>query len=331
MEITRRKLLQGLSAAPVVAAGSRVFGGGIAGVFASASSLPPSNSAPDSAAKSQHLNVILHGLAIVNVPDPSKPQMEVLIPYVSGHKYQWGTWRKEVDIAGNGATYNITGTDWGLPSPAAMYPDDNAVMQHVSLINPGMGSLPLHCTIKLPFPEKIFSMRKVCKHDHSSEFLYDDASYYLMRQPTAISMVHAFRYTIDDPAKVSYGNNSLGTDSNSLDFNLHIWADPSGGFHTLEEKNMPSAFERMVESFTGLKVTQCPDYRSRSGERSVAEEIPSGMNHYEKYSRNERDKPGWGDGDLPQTRGCTYEEPAAGRARIVTCMALFVFGTQSAK
>jgi hypothetical protein len=344
MGITRRKLLQALSAAPVVAAGSRVFGDGKAGVSANTSSLPPSNSAPDSVAKGQHLNVILHGLVIVNVPDPTTPHMEILIPLVPGHDYKWGTWRNEGDIPGDGVTLDITGIEGGIPTLAAMYPDDNAVMQHGSLQNPGKSDLQLHCRIRLPFPENMHSIRKVCKHDHTSDFLYDDASYYLDPQPTTISMVHAFRYTIDQPAKVSYGGASMRIDPKLTDVNLHIWADPSEGFHALEEDKVASAlvartgkwqphtfFEMMVKSFNGLNFTQCPDYWARSGELSVGEQMPPGMHHYEKYTRSERDKPGWHDGDPPQIRGCTYEEPASGKARIVTCMALFVYGTQSAK
>ena len=67
----------------------------------------------------------------------------------------------------------------------------------------------------------------------------------------------------------------------------------------------------MVKSFTGLQFTQCPDYYKRSGELSVGEQMPSGMHHYEKYTRTERKAKGWQDGDPPQIRPCSYEEHAA--------------------
>jgi hypothetical protein len=339
MGITRRRLLKGLSVAPVVAAGAQLFGGYAKAELSDAPSAR--GKSESSAAARRHINVVLHGMAIVNVPDPSKPQMEILIPNVTGHEYKWGLWRQEEDnnIPGNGVTLDILGIEGGLPSLQAMYADDNAVMKHGSVQSFGQGDQQLHCRIRLPFPEQIYSLRKVCRHDHTSPFLYDDADFYLDPQPTTIAMVHAFRYSIDEPANVSYGGIKLPINAKETDVNLHIWADPAVGFHTLDPKEVAlalgvrgdkrqpqTAFEKMVMAFTGLQFTQCPDYWARSGELSVGEQMPSGMHHYEKYTRSERMNDGWRDGDPPQIRPCTYEE-GGGKTRIVHCMALFAYGS----
>src|SRR5260370_26165879 len=274
MGITRRKLLKGLSVAPVVAAGAKLFG---RYAKQELSDTPSAHAKSESSAPARrHVNVVLHGMTIVNVPDPSKPQIEVLVPEVPGHEYKWGLWRQEdnnPDIPGHGVTLDILGIEGGIPSLAAMYSDDNAVMQHGSLQSPKQGDLQLRCRIRLPFPEQIYSLRRVCKHDHTSPFLYDDAGFYLDPQPSTISMVHAFRYTIDEPARVSYGGIKLPINSQETDVNLHIWADPEGGYHTLHKKEFVLAlgvrgdkrqpgtpFEKMVKSFTGLQFTQCADY-----------------------------------------------------------------------
>ena len=326
MRITRRKVLQGLLATPVAVASSALLG-------CSRQPSVESNAAPandtQKASVKQYLNVILHGLTVVIVPDkratPEAQGIEIWVPTQVGHEYLWGPWCSEVDlpsgvtqvkgIEGNPQTF----LDTSQAPTSDLNPNYDAVLEKCRLSS--VGPKDLRCLIKLPFPLEIWPLRRVCKDSDNKDFLGGDyGAPYGHNPPTAISMVHAFRYLITDPKNLSYGDHPLAIGTNPS-VNLHIWADPASAAHTAPaQKQTP--VESMIQFLTGMKISQNSQYRDRSGELKKDELRPMGMDYYETYTRAER-----GDCKNIQTlnHDCRHEYRPDNKAKIVHCMSLFAY------
>lgn len=354
MVMTRRKLITGMLATPLIAAGS-----GSAEFLDSgpSHSTDIQSGSPAEGTKDKYtLNVVLHGMCVIAVPHKatatSSDGIEILIPGQMGHKRMWGMWCSESDLVASGTPYEIVGlTRFPAIDIEDLQPDDNAVLKGISLKRSGSALLGLSCSIKLPFPLKVYSMRKACRKPHLDDFLTGDGAYYLHRAPSKISMVHIFQYTFSDPEKVFYGGQKLTLQQGQTTKNLHIWSDPVDGRHELDDarKMVPldvakihpgrpnavewywirqaSPFELMVKAFTGFDCKQSEVYHHRSGLLDPAEVI-AGFNHYEKYTLSERGYPNCLKLQPKLTHPCDYEE-RHGEAKIVHCMALFVYGGPS--
>jgi hypothetical protein len=327
MRITRRRVLQGLLATPVAIASSALLG------CSRKSAVETKGATVNDAQKAgvkQYLNVILHGLTAVIVPDrrvtPQAQGIEIWIPTQTGHEYLWGPWCAEVDlpygvtqvkgIEGNPQTF--LDTTQSVPT-SDLDPNYDAVLEKCRLSN--VGPKDLRCLIKLPFPLEIWQLRRVCMDSDNKDFLAGDyEAPYGHTPPTAISMVHAFRYRITDLKSLSYGDHALtiGTDPS---VNLHIWADPASAAHTTQaQKQTP--VESMVQFLTGMKISQNSQYRDRSGELRKDELRPTGMDYTETYTRAERGNCK----NIPTlNHDCRHEYHPDNRAKIVHCMSLFAY------
>jgi hypothetical protein len=329
MNTTRRKILRGLIATPVAVASSAILG--CSHKSAVETKATPANGSQEASTK-QYLNVILHGLTMVIVPDkritPQALGIEIWIPMQTGHEYLWGPWCAEVDlpfgvtkvngIDGNPQTF--LDTTHSVPT-SDLDPNYDAVLEKCRLSN--IGSRDLRCLITLPFPLEIWQLRRVCKGSDNKDFLAGDyGAPYGHSAPTAISMVHAFRYLITDPRNLSYGKLPLpiGTDPN---VNLHIWADPASAKHPAHRTNQ-TPVESMVQFITGMKVSQNSEYSDRSGELRADEPRPTGMKYFEAYTRTER---GNCNNITPLSHDCGHVYH--GETKIVHCMSLFAYNPQN--
>lgn len=329
MKTTRRKILQGLIATPMAVASSAILG--CSHKSTDETKRTPANAAQEASAK-QYLNVILHGLAMVIVPDkrvtPQASGIEIWIPVQTGHEYKWGPWCAEVDlpfgvtqvtgIDGNPQTF--LDTTHSVPT-SDLDPSYDAVLEKCRL-NSGVRTA-LRCTIKLPFPLEIWQLRRVCKGSDNKDFLAGDyVAPYGHTAPKAISMVHAFRYRITDPKNLSYGKSpfSIGTDPNA---NLHIWADPASAQH-IDQGQKQTPFESMVQALTGMKISQNSEYRDRSGELRADEPRPTGMEYFETYTRAER---GNCNNIATLSHDCGHDYH--GETKIIHCMSLFAYNPQN--
>jgi len=329
MAVTRRDALNGLLATPLIAAGSAVGA-----------------SAPLSTKKDKYrLNLVMHGMVVVVVPDKlnatASDGIEILIPGYPEHKHLWGLWCQEIVMNGGGGSFEITGLTRNQPLDVEdLDPDSNAVMEQPFLRRTGSADIPLFCSIKVPFPEKKWSLRKVCQHPYIADFLINDAAYYLRRAPIKIAMVHVFQYSFSDANDVLFGGNKIALEQGQTTVNLHIWSDPVEGRHVTHDDNLvldaknkawmrkATPFELMVKAFTDIDCEQSVAYRDRSGALDDAEPLPQGMMTYEKYTLQERGYPVCKQSFPTVTQKCDYSEPAPPRAKIVHCMSLFVYGSQ---
>jgi hypothetical protein len=284
-----------------------------------------------------YLNVILHGLTTIVVPksggisillpfkaDMDKPGQKGKMNHQNDHIYEWEPWGKDRSpIVNDGTTHYFAGLASATPTQVYdLDPDWNIVMENCRVIPPGDASL--YCTINLPFPNKIYPMRKVCKKPWTDDFLSGDVTSSLAQAPSLVSMVHAFRYRIDDPNNVTYGGNRLLI--NEVNTDLHIWADPFDGSHVMTEEEIQqegTPFQRMVKWVTGMECIQSSHYDNRSGELDEVKaksEMPPGMDFTELYNRSERSR-----FSCPPKHDCSFEEPHKGESKIVHCISMFVF------
>ena len=255
----------------------------------------------------QYLNVIFHGMAMIAVP--AEKGIRILVPHRDDHDYLWGKWCSESPMPKG--RHQIAGVDPAHPPTTLpeLWPNQNAVMQEC----PVNGPMQLHCEIHAPFPERIYSMRQVCKKPFTYDFFSGNMTGSLAQNPDTLSMVQAFRFKIT--GNVTYGGNSLQLTGENT--NLHIWAEDAGHLVT---GAAPTPVEDMVQQATGMSCTQNSNYHNRIGGLDPSESRPPGLQFYDLHTRGERSGPNCD--DPPRPTDCCSDRFDV---KIVHCMSLFVY------
>ena len=261
------------------------------------------------------LNLVLHGLFVGIVPDDQ--HIELWVPYFAAHQYEWEHWgQPRLTMTGGGTVHNLQGVSGSAGSVGQLQPNYNTVFRKEC---PVISNPSLHSKIVLPFPNAIWSMRRVCRNA-APFYSGGSALPYLYQQPDEIAMVHVFEYTIEDVSKLSYEGHPVTVNPWNQTVSLHIWADEFTGAHIPPP---PTPVEQTVTRITGLNIQQDPAYQGRSGALDPNEPHPDGMEYSELYTRYERTLPGWGRCDDPlQRQPCDFTNLLD--AKIVHCMAVFI-------
>jgi hypothetical protein len=165
-----------------------------------------------------HLNIIFHGLFAFVRTDEC---IEVLAPHLANHDYRAGTLQQEIPLTG-GHSYCLEGvlrTTKNVRFPA----DNMAVLEDFQVINRGGNAL--HCSIYLPFPLRIGTLRPVPLR--GVEFFQGaDASRITAKE---LPLLHVLTYNFEDHERVGLGGIQWTgqLDPGRGTMNLHVFAEPA--------------------------------------------------------------------------------------------------------
>jgi hypothetical protein len=253
-QITRRNLLKGLAAAPLVSALS-----------------PLEQATAQTQRPTTDLCLWFHGLfAFVIKHD----YIAVLTPKVRDHEYLAGLWKQEQKLR-DGEWYRLSGaSDPARPNPwPALTKEQVPFLSGVKSIN----MADSYCLIRLPFPRQIIPLRYA-----KAKFSGDDAP----KQSTSPTFptVQLMRYRV-----VDYSNLRLEPFKAWVKqkrppsiINFHIFAEPDILVHP---EHAMRAFEGMMQLFSGidLKLTDSSDACF-----PLDMNLPAGINPQQQISLAER-------------------------------------------
>jgi hypothetical protein len=166
------------------------------------------------------LNVILHGLFILNFTDVN---IEMFTPFVEDHIYRAGNWEwKTLQHLKPGEVYELLGVR-GLTSAPPVDPEFN--------IAPAPGTYTLRpeysvFTVHLPFPEKISLIRHVSAA--APGYSCPASGNNVVLPITKLSLCQVLTYRAPDCGKLKLSNTDWRPYVNPITgvVNLHFWAEP---------------------------------------------------------------------------------------------------------
>lgn len=172
----------------------------------------------DCCCKNKILNVILHGLFVMDVTSSG---IQLLTPYVDEHIYKAGNWDQDphnADIIHPlKGSYDLTGVKEGLTTPQISC-DSNLVLSK-SKLNFQVDPKPSYVTINSPFPREIHFLR-----------FMKGTNLYRGIQGSGLALCTVLVYEVckelrlGDSGWKPYFYPANGT--NRYIANLHIWAEP---------------------------------------------------------------------------------------------------------
>jgi hypothetical protein len=195
------------------------------------------------------LNVVLHGLFVMNF---TSPNVQLLTPFVQEHKYKAGNWDWTMatieDLAG-GKTYTLKGTD-----PVLAPPDPTRItcanVLSQSKQNFRVDATKSFLTIALPFPAEIRMLRCL-----TGKHLFNGPA---LSNATTISLCQVLTYPVSDPGSLALDgthwkpNIQLSTKT----ANLHIWAEPD---KTLLPQHAQNAYNTLMNLLPPLSIGLATD------------------------------------------------------------------------
>lgn len=252
-QITRRSLLKGLAAAPLVSA----LG-------------PLEEAMPQSRRPATDLCLWFHGLFAFVIMDD---YIAVLTPKVHDHEYLAGLWKQEQKLR-DGEWYRLSGvSDAARPNPLPEVTKELVFLSRVKAANMAQS----FCLIRLPFPKQIIPLRFA----HAS-FSGDHAP----KQSTSprLPTVQFLRYRV-----VDYSNLRLEPFKAWVTqkrppsiINFHIFAEPKS---LVDPAHAMRAFDEMLQLFSGIDLK----LKSFSGSCFPLDtNLPAGINPEHQKSLPER-------------------------------------------
>jgi hypothetical protein len=231
------------------------------------------------------LNLIVRGLFVGVVRDPD--YMELWVPDVSDHRYEWESWGRPIEGAQGpvaltrGVVHELRGLAAGpIPSVEDLAPSVHAVLRNVELNDEG-----LYARIRLPYPRKIWPLRRV---DSAGEPFYErgaDLDRHMVGQPEELAEVVVFEYLVDDLDQLRIEGRRLSPEPETNTINLHLWLDSVEEQHSTENSTPD---EDTLRTVMGLEVRQNRAHLCRCGVISPSETLPHGMRRAQLYTRHER-------------------------------------------
>jgi hypothetical protein len=231
------------------------------------------------------LNLIVRGLFIGVVRDPA--YMELWVPFNSDHKYEWESWGRPIEGAKGpvaltrGMVHELKGLIGGpLPTVEDLEPSVHAVLKNVEL-----NDQRLYAKIRLPYPRKIWALRKA---DSAGESFYErgaDVDRHMVGQPDELAEVVVFEYLVEDLEALRIEGRRLAAEPETNTINLHLWLDSVEEQHN-SESSTPD--EDALRTVMGIEVRQNRAHLCRQGVITPAEPLPHGMRQAQLYTRHER-------------------------------------------
>jgi hypothetical protein len=198
------------------------------------------NAHPDASGK---LNVIFHG-AFTFVQDPEKKHILAEMPAIEDHVYRAGTWLAETEIRGGGIVYELNeqgvkpGKDWLDPKKNLIVKFDRKAPKPAPF-----------ATLKLPFPEKIHSLR-ISEVD--AKFFKGKTERVLNQAKQPMALLQVFTYVIANVDDLFIGANldeghywePAFTENQGSHVNLHVF---SAEDHYHKPSNVQEDFNKCME------------------------------------------------------------------------------------
>lgn len=231
------------------------------------------------------LNLIVRGLFVGVVDHPE--HMELWIPNFSDHKYEWEGWGTPIGGENGpmavtaGVVHELKGLIGGpVPSVEDLQPSVNTVLHDVELNDAG-----LFAKVRLPYPRRIWPLRK--NQGHGVPFYEDgeDARRSLVRQPEQIASIVVFEYLVDDLETLKVEGRTLVPDPVTNTINLHLSVDGVPEDHVADPL---SPDEMTLKNVLGLDIRQNRDMWCDGAIVDPGEALPFGMSSGQLYSRLER-------------------------------------------
>jgi hypothetical protein len=212
------------------------------------------------------LNVVLHGLFIMNITDS---QIELLTPYVVEHYYGAGSWTKDgicslgkydISMGKHGAhslgkagncppddhgNYQLTGTDFIAEMPP-LGSDANLTLSQ-SQYNFTIHRDKTFFTILLPFPQRMGFLRRVLGKDN--QLPTGGASAVINNFALCPALVYPVKDYRD--LKLTGTRWKPYVDPETRTVNLHLWAEP---LKKLTPQHATMAFEKLSDLTCPVKV-----------------------------------------------------------------------------
>jgi len=195
------------------------------------------------------LNVVLHGLFVVNFTDTF---IELLTPEVHDHAYHAGNWDvREIYPLDKGQQYTLRGANNELSIPPIA--DDCNIIFSQSVCKFKVHAEQSYCRVWLPFPAAINLLR--CSPQQYDPTLPSCATR-AGDQPILIkrlSLCQVLTYRVNDYEELKLTNTQWKPkiDKSTYTANLHFWAEPMG---RLSPKHAYYAYEQLDTLLAPLKL-----------------------------------------------------------------------------
>jgi hypothetical protein len=189
------------------------------------------------------LNVVLHGLFIMNI---TGSQIELLTPYVDKHYYGAGTWdKKGICPLGKDGNYQLKGTDFIAQMPP-LGSEANLTLSQ-SQYNFTIHRDKTLFTIVLPFPQRVGFLRRVIDGDNQAP------------KGGAPAVIKTFAlcpvlvYPVEDHSDLMLTGTKWKpyVDPQTRTVNLHLWAEP---LKKLTPQHATMAFNSLSDLTQPVKV-----------------------------------------------------------------------------
>ncbi len=275
------------------------------------------------------LNVVLHGLFgyvirpthISTDPDIA---IEILVPQMDEHVYLAGTWLQELRL-GEGRTYQLRGATANGSMPE-LKTSENPVVQYYNFKDINRSPQSLYCSLELPFPKCIVSIRRAPVPKARQVFSGNDSGE-INRELKGLATVQVFVYKYESIDKLKLTAN-LESDVKRFDWqpklnesgtvNLHVFAEAP-----FDLKHMGDHAVEGMKALADLFPLLDLQLDDRDLETQITRDLPLGVSELEEHSLSER----YGTG-MAKTMTLTTKEPE--NIEIRTCFGGIFVQTQSA-
>lgn len=172
-----------------------------------------------------NLNVVLHGLFILDFQDN---YIDLLTPYVEEHTYMAGTWDSDLTVPlGKQPRYSLIGTTPAMTAPTPSNCNVVLLRNDYAGIGFQVDAESSYFAVEMPFPTAIHSLRCV---DDSSAYKTDCSKCNSTHEVDIykLSLCQVLVYPVSDyrALKLAGTNWKPRIDPVTRTANLHFWAEP---------------------------------------------------------------------------------------------------------
>jgi hypothetical protein len=202
------------------------------------------------------LNVVFHGLWAYEI-GPSRSGRDAIVvrtPPESDHRVAAGGWIPHADLK-EGSTYDLNGVDEGTDT--TFDEATNAIFRKRKLV----ADAEVRCTIRLPIPKYIRSLRPITLHKDKPPYLGSDAHLIMSRE---IAIVQVFVYKanlpdvrlveVDQAARRPHEVRLPGINAGQSIANFYVFAQPDG---RVPGNHFETAFAKLAALY-GLDIVPVP-------------------------------------------------------------------------
>ncbi len=191
------------------------------------------------------LNVVLHGLFVLNFTDVN---IELFTPFVADHIYRAGNWRwRGLPHLEPNRSYELLGVESAETAPPVDSEYNIAPPESSYMLRPEYSVF----TIYLPFPRKISLIRRVA--DENAATVCPDPSCDHVLSIRKLSLCQVLTYSVPDRRHLELSNTNWkpDIDTETGTANLHIWAEPP---LRLSQDHACDAYAKLSEMLAPLQL-----------------------------------------------------------------------------